>query len=108
MPRFLIMVKYAPEGARAIKSSGGTARRAAIEKTVADLGGRLESFDFAFGGDDSYSIVDLPDQESAVALTLTVNARGAADARTVVLLTPEQLDRAAEKQPEYAPPGQTG
>ena len=107
MPRFLVIVKYAPGGARAIKSSGGTARRAAIEKTITDLGGRLETFDFAFGGDDSYSVVDLPDQEAAVALTLTVNARGAADARTVVLLTPEQLDRAAEREPEYAPPGQT-
>jgi uncharacterized protein with GYD domain len=108
MPRFLIVVNYSPEGSRAIKSSGGSARKAAIEKTIADLGGRLETFDFAFGSDDSYSIVDLPDHESAAALTLTVGARGAAHARTIVLLTPEQLDRAAGKEPEYAPPGQTG
>ncbi len=105
MPRFLAIVDYSPEGIRALRASGGTARRTAIEHTIADLGGRLESFDFALGGDDAYSIVDLPDTESAAALALTVNARGAAHLRTVVLLTPEQVDRAAQQNPEYAPPG---
>jgi uncharacterized protein with GYD domain len=107
MPRFLIIAKYSAEGARGLMAAGGAARKTAIEKTVSGMGGRLETFDFAFGGDDVYTIVDVPDSESAAALALTVSGSGAVHARTVVLLTPEQLDRAAQLHPDYTPPGQT-
>jgi uncharacterized protein with GYD domain len=108
MPRFLIIANYAPEGARGLMSSGGSARKAAIEKTVSGLGGRLETFDFAFGSDDVYTIVDMPDSESVAALALTVSGAGPVHVRTVVLLTPEQLDRAAQLHPDYTPPGREG
>jgi uncharacterized protein with GYD domain len=108
MPRFLLIVNYAPEGARALMSSGGSARRSVVEKTASGLGGRLESFDYAFGSDDAYTIVDLPDSESAAALALTVSSSGLVRVRTVVLLTPEQIDRASQIHPDYTPPGQTG
>jgi uncharacterized protein with GYD domain len=78
-----------------------------VEKAVSGLGGRLETFDFAFGSDDLFVIVDMPDSESTAALALTVGGTGAVTLRTVVLLTPEQLDRAAQLHPEYAAPGQT-
>jgi uncharacterized protein with GYD domain len=107
MPRFLLIVNYAPEGARALMSSGGSARKSVVEKTASSLGGRLESFDFAFGNDDAYTVVDLPDSESAAALALTVSSSGSVRVRTVVLLTPEQIDRASQIHPEYVPPGQT-
>jgi uncharacterized protein with GYD domain len=108
MPRFLIIASYAPEGARGLMSAGGSARKSAVQKAVSGLGGRLETFDFAFGSDDVYTIIDMPDSESAAALALTVSGTGAVRTRTVVLLTPEQLDRAAQLHPDYAPPGQTG
>jgi uncharacterized protein with GYD domain len=108
VPRFLYIVDYAPEGARGLMSAGGSARRAVTEKAAAGLGGRLETFDFAFGSDDAYSIVELPDSEAAAAFALTVSARGAAHVRTVVLLTPEQIDRASTLHPDYTPPGQAG
>ena len=107
MPRFLLIVNYAPEGARALMSSGGTARLSVVEKTASGLGGRVESFDYAFGSDDAYTIVDLPDSESAAALALTVSSSGSVRVRTVVLLTPEQIDRASQIHPDYTPPGQT-
>jgi uncharacterized protein with GYD domain len=49
--------------------------------------------------------VDLPDNESAAAVALTVNAAGGATIRTVVLLTPEEVDAAAERSVDYRPPG---
>jgi uncharacterized protein with GYD domain len=106
MPRFLYIVNYAPEGARALMASGGSARQTVVEKTAAGLGGRLHTFDFSFGGDDAYTIVDLPDNEAAAALALTVSSSGVARVRTVVLLTPEQIDRASQLHPDYSPPGQ--
>jgi uncharacterized protein with GYD domain len=108
MPRFLIIGRYAAEGARGLMSAGGSARRTAVEKAVSGLGGRIETFDFAFGEDDIYTIVDMPNAESLAALTLTVGSSGAVHVRTVVLMTPDQLDRAAELKPDYAAPGRTG
>jgi uncharacterized protein with GYD domain len=108
MPRFLIIGTYADEGSRGLMSAGGTARRTAIEKAVTGLGGRLETFDFAFGGEDVYTIVDMPDSESVAALALTASGSGTVRVRTVALLTPEQIDRAAQLQPDYTPPGRTG
>jgi uncharacterized protein with GYD domain len=89
-------------------AAGGSARKTAVEKAVSGLGGRVETFDFAFGDEDIYTIVDLPDTESAAAVALTVNGSGSVRVRTVALLSPDQVDRAAQLRPEYAPPGQTG
>ena len=108
MPRFMIIADYSAEGARGLMSAGGSARKTAVEKMVAGLGGRIETFDFAFGGDDVYAIIDMPDSESAAAVALTVSGSGAVHARTIVLLTPDQVDRAAQLRPDYTPPGQTG
>ena len=50
-------------------------------------------------------IIDLPDNEAAAAVALTVNAAGGAAVKTIVLLTPEQVDEAAKRSVEYNPPG---
>jgi uncharacterized protein with GYD domain len=104
MPRYLFIANYTPQGSKAVLAAGGTARRAAIEKMCADAGGRMETFDFAFGTDDVYTIVDLPDARTAAAVALTVNASAAAHVRTVVLMTPEEVDAAGQVQPHYQPP----
>ncbi|NYJ06628.1 GYD domain-containing protein [Petropleomorpha daqingensis] len=107
MARYLFIANYGPQGSRALMQAGGSARVTGIEKTLSGLGGRLESFDFAFGGDDAFVIVDVPDAETAAAVALTVNASGTVSVRTVALLTPEQVDRAAQIRPDYSPPGQS-
>ncbi len=107
MPRYMFIVNYSPQGAKALMASGGTARRTAVEKTVAGLGGKIESFDFAFGADDAYTLMDLPDERAAAALALTVSGSGVARVRTIVLLTPEDLDAVSRIQPDYSPPGGT-
>ncbi|MGK5112718.1 MULTISPECIES: GYD domain-containing protein [unclassified Geodermatophilus] len=101
MPRFLVIATYSQQGARAVMAGGGTARRSVFEHAVLDLHGRLETFDFALGVDDVYSIVELPDAASAAALSLTISGGGVASVRTVVLLSPAELDRAATLHPHY-------
>ena len=108
MPRFLLIANYTAQGAQGVITAGGSARKTAVEKAVTGLGGRLETFDFAFGGDDLYTIVDMPDHESVAALALTVRGSGAVELRTAVLLSAEQLDRASQLRPDYTAPGQTG
>ena len=65
----------------------------------------MDSFYFAFGDVDAYSIVDLPDNASAAAISLAVAQSGAVATKTVVLLTPEEMDAARNKTVDYRPPG---
>lgn len=105
MAKYMFEANYSVEGAKGIAKDGGSARRAAVEKSVASAGGRLESFYFAFGGRDAFVICDFPDNVSAAAMALAVNQSGAASTNTVVLLTPEEVDAACKKTVSYRPPG---
>jgi uncharacterized protein with GYD domain len=105
MPKYLIRATYTSEGVEGVRSKGGSSRREAVADTVSSLGGELESFYFGFGDHDAYVTVDLPDNEAAAAVALSVNAAGGAVVDTIVLLTPEQVDEAAERSVEYRPPG---
>ena len=105
MPKFLLEASYTLDGAKGVQSAGGSSRRDAVAKVAESVGGQLEAFYFAFGDRDAYVIADLPDNESATAVALTVNAAGGANVRTVVLLTPEEVDAAAQRSVDYRPPG---
>jgi uncharacterized protein with GYD domain len=105
MARYLWQVSYTADGVKGVLAEGGTSRRSTIQKLVEDVGGRVESFDFAFGADDVYVVCELPDNVTAAAIGLTVAAAGAARLKTVVLLTPEEVDEAARKSVDYRPPG---
>jgi uncharacterized protein with GYD domain len=69
------------------------------------VGGELECLYFAFGEHDAVAIVELPDDEAAAAVSLIENAAGGATIKTTVLLTPEQVDEAANRAVSYRPPG---
>jgi uncharacterized protein with GYD domain len=105
MPKYLIEASYTLDGVKGVQSGGGSSRRDAVAKVAESVGGRLECFYFAFGDQDVYTIVELPDNECAAAVALTVNAAGGAAVRTVVLLTPEDVDAAAKRSVDYRPPG---
>lgn len=105
MPKFLFEASYTLDGIKGVQSAGGTSRRDAVAQVAESVGGKLESFHFAFGDRDAYVIVDLPDNESAAAVALTVNASGGVTVKTVVLLTPEEVDAAAKRSVDYRPPG---
>jgi uncharacterized protein with GYD domain len=105
VPKFLVKASYTAEGAKGVQSAGGTSRRDAVAKMAEGLGGSLESFYFAFGGTDGYVVLDLPDNRSAAAASLAVNAAGGATSEVVVLLTAEDIDAAAELSVDYKPPG---
>ena len=105
MPKYLIEASYTSEGVKGIQSAGGSARREAVKSAVEGVGGSLESFYFGFGDSDAYVTVDLPDNQAATAVALTVNAAGGAVVKTTVLLTPEEVDAAAQQSVDYRPPG---
>lgn len=108
MPKYLSHGSYTLEGVRGLSREGGSSRRDHFAEIIGKLGGKVEAFYFAFGGTDVYSIIELPDNESSAAIALALNSGGGFQAKTVVLLTPEEVDKAAEKAGSvgYRPPGQ--
>ena len=52
-----------------------------------------------------FIIADMPDNVSAAAASLAVNASGAVTSKVVVLFTPEEMDKACKKSPTYRGPG---
>jgi uncharacterized protein with GYD domain len=105
MPKYLLEVNYTLDGVRGVVAKGGSARKAAAQAAAKSVGGKLDVFFFAFGGTDVFTIADLPDNGAAAALALAVTAGGGATVRTVVLLTPDEIDSATQKAVKYSPPG---
>ena len=103
--KFLIQGSYTTEGARGLMKEGGTGRKAAVQKALEGLGGRLESVYYAFGADDVVVICDMPDSISGLALSLAVNASGTVRISTTPLLTVEEVDAACKKAVSYRPAG---
>lgn len=105
MPKYLVEASYLTEGIKGLLKEGGSARRAAVDELFASLDGKVESLYFAFGEEDVFIIGDLPDNASAAALAIKVGASGAANIKTVMLLTPDEVDAAVRKSSVYRPPG---
>jgi uncharacterized protein with GYD domain len=105
MPRYLFIGQYTAEGAKGVIKDGGSKRRQVANQVMESLGGRVESYYFGFGSDDFYVIADLPDHAAASAASLTVGASGTISLRTIVLLTPEEIDEAAKRSVQFSPPG---
>jgi uncharacterized protein with GYD domain len=105
MPKYLIVATYTAEGIKGVLREGGSARRKMVVDIAKNLGGELESFYFAFGKTDVYSIVDLPDNRTAAAMAMNISAAGTQQAEVTVLLTPEEIDQAARTEMWFRPPG---
>jgi uncharacterized protein with GYD domain len=106
MPKYLVQANYMGDGLHGLMQEGGTARRTAVEKLLASVGGKVEAFYYAFGDVDVFVIVDVPDNVTATALALTINASDSVSATMTVLVTPEEVDAAVQKNVSYRAPGQ--
>ena len=105
MAKYLIEANYRAEGIAGLLKEGGTGRRTAVDELFSSLGGTVESMYYAFGDQDVFIVGDLPDNTSAAALSMKVNAAGAAACKTIVLMTPQEIDIAIKKSSRYRPPG---
>jgi uncharacterized protein with GYD domain len=105
MARYLFKVSYSVEGMKGVMKEGAENRQTFIAKMAADMGGSLESFDFAFGETDVYAICEIADDETAAAIGMAVGSSGTGTCETVKLLTPAQVDRARGITTGYRAPG---
>ncbi|HEX2647158.1 MAG TPA: GYD domain-containing protein [Candidatus Dormibacteraeota bacterium] len=106
MPRYLFTGSYTVEGLKGVLKEGGTGRKKAVEAAVKAMGGHLEAYYFAFGDDDVVAIADVPDNVTALALSMGIAATGTVRVKTTVLLTPEEVDAATKKTLSFRAAGQ--
>lgn len=105
MAKYLIEASYTADGAKGLLKDGGTKRRQAAEQAIKSAGGKLEGFYFAFGENDAFVIVEAPDHATVAAVSLAISGSGAVHAKTIVLLSPEEIDQAGKKSVTYRAPG---
>lgn len=105
MAKYLIVGTYTAQGAEGVLREGGSGRLAAARTAIESMGGALESFHFALGTDEWYSIVELPDNATAAAVALVGTASGSLHSRAIALLTPEEMDAVRERAMDFRPPG---
>jgi uncharacterized protein with GYD domain len=106
VPKYLWKVSYTKAGVRGVAKEGASSRRDAVKHAIDSLGGTLDAVYFAFGDADVYVIGDLPDNQSAAALSLAANVSEGLTAETVVLMAPEEFDGATRKNVSFRPPGE--
>jgi uncharacterized protein with GYD domain len=105
MPRYLIEGSYTEDGTKGLLKEGGTSRRDTVTKLIEGMGGTVEAFYYTFGTRDVIAIYTVPDDATAVALSMAVNQSGKVRLTTHPLLAIEDVDRAAKKTVGYRPPG---
>ncbi|HEU4997598.1 MAG TPA: GYD domain-containing protein [Lapillicoccus sp.] len=105
MPKYLISANYTAEGMAGVRAAGAKSRVDAVATMLEAMGGRLESFHFAFGETDVFVIAEVPDDEAAAAVSIAINGSGAVSTSTTKLLTVDQVDEALRRSVDYHPPG---
>jgi len=55
MPKYLLEVNYTLDGLKGVVAKGGSARKAAASAAAKSVGGKVDSFYFAFGGTDVFA-----------------------------------------------------
>jgi uncharacterized protein with GYD domain len=105
MAKYLIKANYVGDGIKGLMKDGGSKRREAASAAIQSVGGTLDCFYYAFGETDVFAICDFPDVASATATSLAINATGAVTLSLTPLMTPEDVDGAMAKSPDYRKPG---
>jgi uncharacterized protein with GYD domain len=106
MAHYLLQVTYAPEAWAALVDEPHS-RTEAVQPAVEQLGGTVHSTWLAFGEYDVISILELPDNVRAAALSMAISAGGAVKAiKTTPLMTWEEGVEAMRAAPQaaYQPP----
>jgi uncharacterized protein with GYD domain len=105
MPKYLTLGSYTADGIKGVLKDGGTGRRKAVQSAIEAMGGKMEAYYFAFGENDVVVISEVPDNVTAAALAIGIGSTGTVSLKTIVLLTPEELDEATKKTVSFRPAG---
>lgn len=105
MAKYLIQASYTADGVKGLLKEGASGRRKGVEEMLMSVDGRLEAFYYGFGKHDVFAIIEVPDNVTAAALSMAINASGAVELRSTPLLSVEEIDEATKKAVNYRAPG---
>ncbi len=105
MGHYMFRASYTTEGMKGLKKEGAAARTEAVRGMVEKLGGQLEALYWAFGDDDVFVIVELPDSTTAAAVATAVGVSGTLTTSTTVLITADEMDAALKLDTGFRAPG---
>ncbi len=108
MAFYMFQGRYSPASIKAMVSEPQD-REASARKLAESVGGKLHSFFFAFGQDDIVAILEVPNDEAAAALALTIGASGGfSGGATTKLMTAKEamsaMSAAKKAAASYKPP----
>ena len=106
MPRYLVQASYSSEGIAALVSNPSD-RAEAIRPLIESVGGKLDTFGFAFGDYDVVIVCELPDNVTTAALSMAISASGVVKTlKTTPLLSVDEAMEAMKRAGEvgYQPP----
>ncbi len=105
MPKYLYTGSYTDQGLQGLMKDGGTKRMEVTRKAIESLGGKMEAYYFALGGNDFFIILEAPDNVKAITGSLIANASGTVKVSITALVSPEEVDQAVNQTMDWQPPG---
>ena len=97
MAHYLIQASYSKEGIGDLVANPQD-RAAAVRPIIEGMGGKLESFYFAFGDYDVIAVAEFPDNVAAAALAMAIGgSAGISSYKTTPLLTMDEAIQAMRK-----------
>jgi uncharacterized protein with GYD domain len=97
MPRYLVQASYTSAAIAAFVSNPQD-RVAGLRTVIEKLGGKLESLEFSLGDHDIISVASVPDDTTAAAVALAINAPGHLKSyKTTRLLSSQEFLAAQQK-----------
>ncbi|HKX08611.1 MAG TPA: GYD domain-containing protein [Stellaceae bacterium] len=105
MAKFLVKGNYTAEGLKGLQKDKASGRRAAVATACEALGGKLDALYVSLGDHDVVAIVDLPNTQAVVSLSVAASSSGLVRTKTTALLTVEEADQALAKSVSYRAPG---
>ena len=105
MSKYLIEATYTAEGLRGVMKDKAAGRKAAVEKLLAEAGGKLHAIYFGFGDTHVFMVAEMASAADAAALSFVVTSSGAVNSKVTPLFTVEEIDAALGKSIHYSRPG---
>ena len=107
MTRYLIQIAIAPQAMAAVIQNPHN-RAEAVRPIFEAVGGRLEEYYIAVGGNTAYIVAELPDEKSLGVINMAVFAGGAVTSmKSTAIVTAEEAVDVMKKAGAiaYRPPG---
>lgn len=100
MATYVVLINFTEKGIQNIKES--TERSEAFDRTVRNAGGTVRDIFWTLGSYDGVVVLDMPDDESATALMISIGALGNVRSETLRAFDVEEFSEIVKKLPSIS------